>query len=102
MQSKNLKPGVTGSKLAAFWSLTIFAVAITLSGAVFSVYSILNNVSFKVMSSSVPGFVFGVVVVFLGVRYILSMRKLSKELFKATSVFSWSNFKRQPKAAKAK
>ena len=37
---------------------------------------------------------FGAVVAFLGIRYLLSVRKLKGDVYKTTSQFSWSNFKK--------
>jgi hypothetical protein len=45
------------------------------------------------MQSSIPGAVFGMVIAFLGVRYFLAVGRLRKEVFRATSRFSWHNFK---------
>jgi len=75
-------------------------IIIVLLGASFIVYSIINNVSFKVINSSVHGAVFGLVVAYLGARYFLSVTKLKAELYKTTSQFSWSNFKKEKKKKK--
>ena len=72
-------------------------IIIVLLGVFFIVYSIVNNVSFKVINSSVHGGVFGLVVAYLGARYFLSVSKLKAELYKSTSRFSWSNFKKEKK-----
>ena len=75
-------------------------IIIMLLGAFFIVYSIVNNVSFKVINSNVSGAVFGLVVTYLGARYFLSVTKLKAELYKTTSQFSWSNFKKEKKMKK--
>ena len=75
--------------------LFAISIIIMLSGATFSIYSYVNNVNLKVLSSSVPGLVFGLVITFLGVRYFLAVKKLKIEVYKKSSKFSWSNFKKQ-------
>ena len=72
-------------------------IIIMLLGVSFIVYSLVNNVSFKVINSSVHGAVFGMVVAYLGARYYFSVTKLKAELYKTTSQFSWSNFKKKKK-----
>ena len=75
--------------------LFAISIIIMLSGATFSIYSYVNNVNLKVLSSSVPGLVFGLVITFLGVRYFLAVKKLKIEVYKKSSKFSWGNFKKQ-------
>ena len=72
-------------------------IIIMLLGVSFIIYSLVNNVSFKVVNSSVHGAVFGMVVAYLGARYYFSVTKLKAELYKTTSQFSWSNFKKKKK-----
>ena len=62
-------------------------------GLFFSIFSLKNNISFKVLNSSIPGVVFGFLVLYLGIRYYLSVTKLKEELIKTSSKFVWSNFK---------
>ncbi len=94
---KNQKKGseVEKSKVTAIVLLTIISIVIIFSGAVFSVFSLMYDIHFPVLGSQIPGVIFGVVVAFLGVRYYLSVRKLKIELYKTTSRFSWSNFKKE-------
>jgi len=75
-------------------------IIIMLLGVFFIIYSMVNNVSIKVINSSVHGAVFGMVVTYLGARYFLSVTKLKTELYKTTSKFSWSNFKKEKKMKK--
>lgn len=70
------------------------AVLIIGSGAWFGVYSILNNVSFRVMNTTIPGIALAVLVIYFGIRSVMSVSKLSKVIMKDSSYFSWSNFKR--------
>lgn len=97
MQYKISQPVVDRKKVVVFYTLAATALAITLSGAFFSVYSYLNNLSFKVLNTQVSGIIFGLTVVYLGIRYIKSVNTLRKELYKTTSVFSWDNFKKKAK-----
>ena len=62
-------------------------------GIFFSIFSFVNHINIKVLSSSIPGAVFGFLVLYLGIRYYFSVDKLKGELFNASSKFSWSNFK---------
>lgn len=82
------------NKKVAFWGLLLIAMMIMISGAFFSVYSFLTHVSFKVMGSDFPGFIFGLVAVFLGVRYTMSLNRLKKKIDDSNAKFSWSNFKK--------
>jgi ABC-type glucose/galactose transport system permease subunit len=81
------------NKVIAIWLLSATTVLITLMGLSFMVYSILYNVSFAVLQSTVPGAVFGAVIAFLGVRYFLAVRKLRIRLYGTNSQFSWKNFR---------
>ncbi|AEY65048.1 hypothetical protein [Clostridium sp. BNL1100] len=78
--------------------LTALSAGICLSGIFFIFYSWINDITFKVINTNVSGILFGVAVVYLGFRYLLSVLKLKKELYKETSVFSWSNFRKQKTA----
>ncbi len=92
MKNQEYTPHVESTKIASIAVLFITSVLIIILGAAFSIYSILNNISFPVMGSQIHGMVFGVVIVFLGVRYLLSVLRLKAEVYKGTSRFSWSNF----------
>lgn len=81
-------------KLAVVAALFTGAVLITGSGGWYMVYSIVNNVSFKILNTSIPGFVLAVLVMYFGIRSILSVNKISKEILRDSTFFSWSNFKR--------
>jgi len=92
------KQSVKKEKRILIALLYVVAVAIILLGASFCVYSAIHNVQFAVLSSSVPGLVFGLVIIFLGVRYIFSLEKLKAEVYKTTSSFDWSNFEKTKKS----
>jgi len=93
MKNQAIEPTIDRTKVASITVLYITSLFIIILGAAFSAYSIVNNISFPVMSSQIHGAVFGAVIIFLGVRYFLSVQKLKAEVYKSTSRFSWSNFK---------
>ena len=69
-------------------------ILIILTGVAFSAYSYIYNVKYLILNTTVAGYVLGLVVVFLGVRYLKSLRKLWKNISGSDVVFSWNNFKR--------
>jgi hypothetical protein len=87
--------GARKSKAIAIGVLTAVSVLIAISGAALSIHSILNHVSFKVLGSDIHGAVFGLVILFLGARYYLSVQKLKARVYRTTTGFSFSNFKKQ-------
>jgi cytochrome c biogenesis protein CcdA len=93
MKSQIAKSTIDRAKVTPIATLFITALLIVFSGAAFVVYSVVNNISFPVMNSQVHGAVWGVVMIFLGARYLLAVLKLKAEVYKSTSIFSWSNFK---------
>ena len=83
------------SKIVTVNILFVLSIAITLSGVFFGIYSFINNINFKVINTSVPGVIFGAVVLYLGIRYFLNVFKLRKEVYGTDARFDWSNFKRE-------
>jgi hypothetical protein len=81
------------SKIVTVNILFVLSIAISLSGAFFCVYSLLNGVSFRVINTDVPGVLFGVVVLYLGIRYFLSVLKLRREVYGTNARFDWNNFR---------
>ena len=98
MKNQAYSPYVGKEKIIAIWTLYVASLGITLVGLSFGVYSLVNNISIPVLTSQIPGVVFGVVIAFLGVRYYLSVRKLKAQVYKSTSTFSWSNFRKVKKS----
>ena len=90
-------PPVSTGKKAMIAVLFVTACAICASGIFFSVYSYANNVRIQVLNAQLPGIVFGVAVLYLGVRYFTTLMTLKAELYKPTSRFSWDNFKKKKK-----
>lgn len=86
--------GVVKEKRILIGVLYAVAFAIAAMGIAFTAYSLLNQVELTVLQQKVPGAAFGAVVAFLGIRYLLSVRKLKGDVYKTTSQFSWSNFKK--------
>jgi hypothetical protein len=93
MKSNTATGKVEPSKVASITVLSIMAILIILLGGLLTAISLIRNISFSVLNSNIHGSVFGIVIVFLGIRYVLSVRKLKKEVYKSTSNFSWDNFK---------
>lgn len=85
-------------KILIVYALYATAAAIAVSGAFFSVYSLINNVTFKVLNTNVSGSIFGLVVLYFGVRHFLSVSKLRVQLYDPSAKFSWKNFKKQKTA----
>jgi hypothetical protein len=81
-------------------SLTVLfgsALLIIFLGMFFCAFSFINNISFKVLNSQIPGVIFGFLVMYLGIRYYLSVGRLKEEVYKSTSEFSLKNFKKEKK-----
>ena len=87
-------PPAEKGKTALIAILYALSVLIMLLGAGFGIYSMITGAQLKVMSSTIPGFVFGMVILFLGVRYFMSLSKLREEVMKSSG-FSWSNFRKE-------
>ena len=98
MKNEAYSPYVGKEKRLAILTLYTVSVVIILIGAAFGIFSYVNDIRFTVLSSQIPGVVFGVVILFLGVRYFLSVSKLKAEVYKSTANFSWSNFRKGKKS----
>jgi len=84
-------------RVAMIVALYVMSIVIMLLGAGFCAYSAINGVQMQVMTSTIPGFVFGMVILFLGVRYFMSLSKLRDEVMKSSG-FSWANFRKDKKS----
>ena len=93
MRHVTQKPQAAKGRVAMILILYILSILIILLGAGFSIYSVINNVQLQVMSSTMPGMVFGMVILFLGIRYFMSLSKLKEEVYKSAG-FSWNNFRK--------
>jgi len=95
--SKQITPKLKAAdtkKVIIVFLLFLMSIAIFLLGSFFSVYSLIEHISFKVLNTNVPGVIFGLAVAYLGFRYFFSVRKLRKEIYTPDAKFSWSNFKK--------
>lgn len=97
MKNQAYAQAVSRDKVLVIVALYTVSALIFLFGAFLSIMSIEENFSIPVLSSQIPGAVFGVVISFLGIRYMLSVGKLKAEVYKSESKFSWSNFKKGKK-----
>ena len=93
MKSQNTVTVNNKSKVISVNFLYATTMIVIFLGIFFSIFSLVNHVNFKVLNSYVPGAVFGFLVLYLGIRYYLSVTKLKEELLKTSSKFEWSNFK---------
>lgn len=84
-----------GQKKIIIGLLYLGTLIIIFLGAFFAAFSVLNHISLKVLNASVPGIVFGVLVVYLGLRYFLMVSEFKQTFYSSTANFSWSNFKRE-------
>lgn len=97
IQSTAVKPAMAKGKVVMIVILYVMSVLIMLLGAGFCAYSAINGVQMQVMSSTIPGFIFGMVILFLGIRYFMSLSKLRDEVMKSSG-FSWSNFRKEKRS----
>lgn len=72
-------------------------ILIMFLGLFFGAFSVINNITFRVIRSNISGAVLGMMVFYLGLRYYFLVAKLKPEVYANTSGFSWSNFKRGKK-----
>lgn len=95
MKDKAYPAVVEREKVISIFVLFAVSTLITLAGAFFSVFSLVNSISLPILSSQIPGVVFGLVILLLGIRYFISVKKLKAEVYKSTAKFSWSNFRKK-------
>lgn len=88
---------INKKKVVIINSLYAVTIIIMFLGLFFSAFSVLNSVSIPVLGTNIPGVVFGLLVLYLGVKYYLSVSKFKTEFYRSTSEFSWSNLKREKK-----
>jgi hypothetical protein len=97
MRATAINPSATKGRTAMIVMLYVMSIVIMLLGAGFCAYSAINGVQMQVMTSTIPGFVFGLVILFLGIRYFMSLSKLRDEVMKSSG-FSWANFSKEKKS----
>jgi hypothetical protein len=98
MKDQAPKAPVGKGKMISIIGLYVAAGIIVLIGVMLCVFSAAGNVSFSVLNAQVPGVLFGAVIVFLGVRYFISVGKLKARVYQSDASFSWENFKRRRKS----
>jgi len=74
--------------------LYLGSLIILFLGIYFCAFSVLNNIQLKVLSTSIPGMVFGLLIAYLGTRYYFMVSNFKKGFYESNSKFSWSNFKK--------
>lgn len=82
------------SRNRAILALGIMDAMILVSGVFYSVYSFRTGAMLQVLGSRIPGYVFGLVVIFLGVRYLKALLGLKKKISGPDARFDWNNFKK--------
>lgn len=97
VSTKNQRNVSTNSRQKAILIHMLFgaAIIIMMLGIAFSGFCVVNNISFKVINSSIHGSIFGLMVAYLGFKYFMSVKKLKGEVYTTTESFSWDNFKRK-------
>lgn len=98
MKKSNFTASQNKNKIVSISLLYLISIAIIFLGIFFSVFSFINHINhinFKILNSYIPGFIFGFLVLYLGIRYYLSLTKLKEELFRTSSNFSLSNFRKK-------
>lgn len=95
MKKQNPIIEINKSKLISINILFMSALVIIFLGIFFSIFSLVNNIHFQILNSSMSGAILGLLVLYLGIKYYLSVTKLKGELFKASAKFSWNNFKKE-------
>jgi len=92
MKARREQPIKDRKKILSITVLTLTSSLIVVVGLSFGIVSILSDIHYTVMGSTINGSVFAAVITFLGIRYFLSVQKLKKEVYKSSSQFSWDNF----------
>lgn len=97
MNQRSVDVGVNKQKKIIINLLYLGTLIIIFLGAFFSAYSVLFHINIKVLSSKVPGIVFGLLVAYLGFRYFLQVEQFKSEFYNNNAKFSWKNFKKNKK-----
>lgn len=78
-------------------ALYIFNIFILLSGVLFIIYSVYFNITFKVLNTKFPAFIFGLSVLYFAFKNFNSLKALNKTIKKSNLNFSWKNFSKSKK-----
>ena len=82
-------------KMPIIFALYTMSLAIVFSGVFFSAYSLINDITFSVLSNNISGCVFGIMVFYLGLRGLLNVMNFHEDVKNSNAIFSWSNFKKK-------
>ena len=95
MKKQNTATVISKQKSLIVNALYAGTMIIIFLGMFFIAFSLVNHISFNILNVSMPGVILGFLVLYLGIRYYFQVIKLKSEVFKDSSKFSWSNFKRK-------
>lgn len=73
--------------------LYLGAAFIVFLGVFFCAYSLINEIYMQVLNVPVSGVVFGLLVVYLGVRYFKNITDQKSEIYKGTETFTLKKIK---------
>lgn len=85
---------LTVQKTIIMFLLYCGSLVIIFLGMFFCAFSMLNHIWLKVWNTSIPGVIFGLLIVYLGTRYYFMVDEFKKKLYAEDSEFSWSNFRK--------
>lgn len=88
------------NKRFAIILLVTIDILILISGIFLTISNYVNNIEYKIFNTTLPGFLLGVVVIFIGARYFRSILRMKKNIYSNNLSFSWGNFKKQKKVLK--
>ncbi|MEZ0536681.1 hypothetical protein ACAG39_05445 [Caldicellulosiruptoraceae bacterium PP1] len=80
------------SKRIAIATLYIFDLLIILSGFLYCIYNIQTKVKFHLFGTQVPGYIFGIVSIYIGIRNFKAVQKLNRQIISNNAKFSLRNF----------
>lgn len=96
----NQRSAVGKQKKTIILLLYLGTLIIMFLGAFFGAYSYLNDIKIQVLSAKVPGLIFGLLVVYLGLRYFFMVDEFKANFYESSAKFSWSNFRSEKKKRK--
>ncbi|MGB4659609.1 MAG: hypothetical protein WBI07_10535 [Mobilitalea sp.] len=89
-------------KKVIVYLLYLVTLIILYLGVFFCVYSALKDISFNVLNNQVPGYVFGLLIAYMGLRNFITVSKFKDGFLRSTDKFSWKNFKKEKKISVSK
>ena len=79
-------------KVVAILTLGMMSIATIISGLWFTNYSFKTHNSVLVFGNKIPGLIFGLAALYLGVRAFIKVYRLRNKLKQPDVVFKWNNF----------